>query len=87
MVMTEFGVLICKSDSNKLKRHSIILVVNQLTLFHYGYPKKSIVYIFLFLKIEQNLLHYWGTPKIRDTTLSNHWNVCIQHFASISCKH
>ena len=24
---------------------------------------------------------------VRDTTLKNHWNVCIQHITSILCKH
>ena len=26
-------------------------------------------------------------PGVRETTLKNHWNVCIHRFITISCKH
>ena len=28
-----------------------------------------------------------GRLVVRDTTPTNHWNVCIQHFIPMSCKH
>ena len=34
-----------------------------------------------------NYILWDSRPKVRDTTLSNHWNVCIRHFTPISCKH
>ena len=32
-------------------------------------------------------LPYGGGLRVRDTTLTNHWNICMHHCTSISCKH
>ena len=33
------------------------------------------------------LYHLIKEVRVRDTTLTNHWHICIQQFTSISCKH
>ena len=40
-----------------------------------------------YFQVQLPIISSRGRHKVRDTALTNHWNVCNQHFTSISCKH
>ena len=88
--------MVCKCHTNLLCRGSM-RYINVLHFFatfsakpHPLKKKTSTVHLIHLGKFERSSAHslfFRGRLRVRDTSLTNRCNVCIQHFTSISCKH
>ena len=60
---------------------------NNFFLYNFINSGLQMYFVAYILKIVLNLWSTGSRPKVRDTTLKNHWNFCMQYFTSILCKH